>query len=164
MVDESKNPRIEIEIKLGNDAMDKTNSIDFQVTWRDLDANGHMANTSYMDYATYSRIVYFERYGFGAKAMKELGLGPIALNDNLSYRREMHMLDTFRIEPLWGGVNEKQTRFIIVNRFFVDDVLSAEVTSMTCWMDLEKRKIVVPPEGLMKGLLDLPKTEDFQEL
>lgn len=145
--------------------MDKTNLFDFQVTWRDLDANGHMANTAYMDFATYSRIVYFEQYGFGAKAMKELEVGPVALNDNLSYRREMHMLDKFKIELMWAGVNSKDTRYVIVNRFSaLDGTVTAEVRSMVVWMDLNTRKVIVPPQMLLDAVNALPKTDDFAPL
>ena len=51
-------------------------TFEFQVTWADLDANRHLKNTGYLDYAAQSRFLYFAAGGFGQQQFAELNIGP----------------------------------------------------------------------------------------
>ena len=66
----------------------------FVIQWRDLDANGHMRNTAYLEYATQARFAFFATHGFPLSAFRQLSLGPITLRDEITYVREVHMLET----------------------------------------------------------------------
>lgn len=140
-------------------------SFEFQVAWGDMDANAHLANTGYMDYASQCRMLYLSENGYGYDEALKLGVGPVALNDSISYYRELHMMDKFRVDLRCGGVNEKKSRYIYVNRFFgLDRELRAELRSMVVWLDLKQRKSTIPPKFIIEALENLPRTEDFQEL
>ncbi|MFC7291433.1 acyl-CoA thioesterase [Hirschia litorea] len=138
---------------------------DFQVMWGDMDANAHLANTGYLDYASQCRMLYLGEGGFGHKEALKLGVGSVALHDNISYRKELHMLEKFSVDFQCGGINSKKSRYIFVNRFYGEDgELRAEVRSMIVWMDLKLRKSTIPPQFIIDRLEALPRTEDYQEL
>ena len=40
--------------------------------------------------------------------------------------------------------------------------LSCQITADGAWLDLEKRKVTVPPTQLAEMLIDAPRTEDFE--
>ncbi len=142
-----------------------TVAFDFQVTWSDLDANNHLRNTGYFDYAGQSRFLYFETCGIGPDFFKEHGIGPVVLNEEILYRRELRLLDRFQIRLSSGGANNAHTRFIFVNTVFnAAGKLCAEVRSTFVWFDQERRRIVPAPDPLLKAMQALPRNDHYEEL
>ena len=140
-------------------------SFEFQVAWADLDSNRHLRNTAYLDYAAQTRFLYFASQGIGAKEFDRLGIGPAVLNDQVTYRRELHFMEQFHVELLCGGHNPSNSKFIVVNRFFgTDGKMRAEVRSLFVWFDLRTRKAVTAPESLRLSLTALPQTDDYENL
>ena len=60
----------------------------FHVAWAHLDANGHMANTAYLDIAVGVRMMYFASQGFPASEFARLRIGPVVRRDEVDYYRE----------------------------------------------------------------------------
>lgn len=58
----------------------------FQVQWADLDGNGHLRNTRYLDYAAQTRMMYFAAHDFAPEAFATHAVGPVALQDTVTYR------------------------------------------------------------------------------
>jgi acyl-CoA thioester hydrolase len=138
---------------------------EFQVTWADLDANHHMRNTRYLDYAAQTRFLYFAVNGFPPAEFTSAGIGPAVLEDKVSYHRELRFLARFRVQLLTGGQNESGSKFAIVNRIFTDaDVLAAEVRTLGVWFELRTRKVVTPPAALKAAMDALARTADYAEL
>ncbi len=138
----------------------------FEVGWRDMDMNGHMANISYLPYAVHTRVAFFASCGFGPGEFQKQGFGPVTKNDCTEYFRELKMLEAFSVTMENGGFSDDGSRFRIVNNFYKSDgTRAACVTSVGGWLDLEKRKLILPPEELKAAWLELlVKTEDFEEL
>ncbi|HKZ73564.1 MAG TPA: acyl-CoA thioesterase [Steroidobacteraceae bacterium] len=57
------------------------NAWQFTVLWGDLDANQHMRNTAYLDYAAQSRFVFLASQGFGPGEFRRHRMGPVVLRD-----------------------------------------------------------------------------------
>lgn len=57
----------------------------YRVAWADLDANGHVANTAFLDYATETRLSCFAEHGFTARDFAAAGFGPVVLRDVVHY-------------------------------------------------------------------------------
>ncbi|MEO1734299.1 MAG: thioesterase family protein [Pseudomonadota bacterium] len=142
-----------------------TVAFDFQVTWSDLDANNHLRNTGYLDYAAQSRFLYFDSRGFGPADFRKLGIGPAVLSETIQYRRELRLLDHFQIQLSNGGENRAQSRFIFVNTIFnADGKLCADVRSTFVWFSQTARKIVPAPPPLLEAMHALPRNATFEEL
>jgi acyl-CoA thioester hydrolase len=137
----------------------------FEAGWRDIDANGHMANSAYLEYAVNTRVAYFQSCGFAATDFMKQGFGPVIKSDFTEYFRELQMMDKFRVTMERGGIALDASRFRIVNNFYKEDgTHAARVVSIGGWLGFAERKLIEPPEILKNAMNSLSRTEDFEEL
>jgi len=126
----------------------------YTVRWSDLDANRHMANSAYLDFATQVRFAYFDAGGFTQQDFARHGLGPAILEENIRYRRECHMLESLEVTFEVQQVSEDGSRFELVNKILKHDgELAAVIAVKAAWFDLQRRKICAPPPQLKALLL-----------
>ncbi|MGD9562603.1 MAG: thioesterase family protein [Pyrinomonadaceae bacterium] len=137
----------------------------FEAGWRDVDANGHVANSSYMEFAVDMRVAFFASCGFPPENFLKYGFGPVVKTDTIEYYRELMMLERFTVTIENGGFSDDGSRFRVVNNFYkLDGTHAARVISIGGWLGLRERKLVAPPKELKSAWLKLHKTEDFEEL
>ena len=134
------------------------------VGWGDLDANGHMRNTAYLDKAADVRMYYFAEHGFPSREFARLAIGPVVRKDEIEYFRELRLLDPVTVTLQVEALSADGARFVLRNEFWRDDRLVARVTTTGGWLDLRARKLIAPPEGLRALLENAPRTEGFREL
>ena len=134
-------------------------------TWGDMDFNAHMRNTAFLDKSADLRFMFFAEHGLPIDEFFRLGIGPVVRKDEIEYFRELRLLEEIRVTIAAAGLSDDGARFIIRNEFWrADGELAARVTSAGGWLDLELRKLVVPPEALQAALRQLTRTDDFQVL
>jgi acyl-CoA thioester hydrolase len=144
-----------------NELFEKT----FHVGWAQVDVNGHLGNTSYMDLAVDVRMYFFSANGYPIQELQRQRFGPVILKDELEYYREFHMLDPIRITFQAAGLSADCSRFRIRNEFFKEDgKLAARLTTIGGWLDLDQRKLRLPPEPLAEAMRNLKRTDDFEIL
>jgi acyl-CoA thioester hydrolase len=137
----------------------------FQVGWRDVDPNGHVANMVYLEYAVDTRIAFFESQGFSPNRFVKERFSPVLKSDFTEYFREAVMLDELRVTIENGGNSDDYSRFRVINSIYkADGTLAARVTSIGGWLDLERRKLIEPPEQIKTAWRALRRTDDFEEL
>jgi acyl-CoA thioester hydrolase len=137
----------------------------FTAGWADMDFNSHMRNTAYLDRAADVRMIYFAGNGFPMAEFYRLRIGPVILRDELEYYREVGLLDEFRVTLEIAELSADGTFFVVQNSFYRPDGKPiARVRSKVGWLDLDARKLVAPPESLLRALQDSPRTEDFKEV
>jgi acyl-CoA thioester hydrolase len=137
----------------------------FQVGWRHVDSNGHVANMVYLEYAVDTRIAYFASQGFPPINFVKLEFGPVIKSDFVEYFREAIMLDELRVTNENGGHSDDGSRFRVINNIYrADGELAARVTTIGGWLNLRERKLMEPPEEIKTALLKLTRTDDFEEL
>lgn len=137
----------------------------FQVAWAMLDANGHMANTAFLDVCVDTRLSYFISRGFTPADFVKHGIGPVVRRDEVDYYRELRMLQPFTVTLALAGVSEDASRFRLRNEIRREDgEVAARVTSLGGWLELRARKLVAPPDGLAAAILALDRTGDFTPL
>jgi acyl-CoA thioester hydrolase len=137
----------------------------FEAGWRDVDMNGHVANTTYIEYAVDVRVAFFNSCGFPPQDFLRHGFGPVIKNDFVEYFREVLMLERMTITIENGGFAPDGSRFRVVNSVFKEGrVLAARVVSMGGWLNFKERKLIEPPDILKSAWSELPRTEDFEEL
>jgi acyl-CoA thioester hydrolase len=137
----------------------------FRVGWSDLDGNAHMGNTSYLEYASDTRMLFFARHGFTVARFASEKFGPVVVRDELVYRRELRLLDEFTVDFQLAGISDDGVRFRVRNTFrnASNDVV-ATVTSEGVWFDLELRRPRSPPKDLDNLMRDLQHSVDFAEI
>ena len=137
----------------------------FIAGWGDMDFNSHMRNTAYLDRSADVRMIYFSENGFPMTEFMRLRIGPVIMKDELEYFKEVQLLETLKVTLSQAGQAEDGSRFLLRNEIYRSDgKLVARVTSAGGWLDLSARRLVVPPETLLKAMRSMPKTDDFQLL
>jgi acyl-CoA thioester hydrolase len=137
----------------------------FQAGWGDMDGNAHMRNTTFLDLSATVRMMYFAECGFTPQEFARHRLGPVVRRDDVEYFREFRLLEDVRITLLVAAMSDDGSRFAIRNEFFKSDGrLAARVTSSGGWLNLESRKLAVPPAAIAEALRGLERTTDFVTL
>lgn len=137
----------------------------FEVGWRDVDPNAHVANMAYLEYAVDTRVAFFDSCGFPPQNFQRQGFGPVIKTDFVEYFREVLMLEKLRVTMESGGVSEDGSRFRVVNNIYKKEgEFAARVTSVGGWLGLKERKLIEPPEIIKNAWMRLSRTDDFEEL
>lgn len=134
----------------------------FHVGWGDLDSNGHMKNTSYLDTAADVRMMYFASQGFSMQEFERLHVGPVIFRDELEYFRELRLLDPIDVTLAAAALSDDGSRYTLVNEFFTGGgKIAARVSSSGAWLDLAARKLTRPPLEIARAMSSLTRTKDF---
>lgn len=132
----------------------------FIVRWSDLDANGHMRNTAYMEYAMQTRFAFMAHFGFTPADFGRVGIGPVVFREETVYFKEVHLLQRIVVSQMIGMLSEDGSRFTMVNQIFKDrQNLAAVITTEGAWLNLNTRKIEPPPAELLEVLRACPRYE-----
>lgn len=133
--------------------------------WGDMDFNSHMRNTAFLDKSADLRMMFFADHGFPMAEFLRLRIGPVILRDEIDYFKEIALLQEIRVTISLAGLSEDGSRFKIRNNFFrPDGKLCASVTSTGGWLDQSLRKLVAPPEVLLRALQTLSRENGFEDL
>jgi acyl-CoA thioester hydrolase len=124
-----------------------------------------MGNSSYLDYASNTRMLFFNQNGFTMSRFASEKFGPVVVRDELIYRKELRLMEEFIVDLEAAGLSQDGIRFRVRNPFrnSANDV-SAVVTSDGVWFDLERRKPRTPPQDLDNLMRALQRTNDFAEI
>ena len=128
-----------------------------------MDFNQHMRNAAYLGVAEETRLRFLESGGWTMTELYRRRLGPVVVEDVLTYRKELQLLEPFRVDMATAAISADARKMKVRNRFFrtSDGALCATVESIILWFDLEARRTIVPPPELAQLWLSLARTEDF---
>jgi acyl-CoA thioester hydrolase len=137
----------------------------FRVGWSDLDGNSHMGNTSYLDHAHNTRMLFFGEHGFTLARFASEKFGPVVVRDELVYLKELRLMDEFTVDYELVGISDDGVKFRVRNTFRnAPNDVAAAVTSEGVWFDLERRRPRVPPPDLDRLMRSLQRSKDFAEI
>ena len=137
----------------------------FTVRWADCDANGHMRNTAYSEYAIEVRMDYLTEQGFGFDKFLETKIGPVLLREEIDYLRELRMGERVAVDFVALGLSPDGARFRMRHEFVrADGKPCGRITLDGGWMDLRTRRLAPPPEALQAVLRAAPRAETWEEL
>lgn len=138
---------------------------DFLAGWGTMDANGHLANTAYLDLAADVRVAFFAEHGFPPTEFRRLAVGPVIRKDEVEYFREIRLHDTVTITFAALALSPDGARFVLENEIWSKAGQRAAVVRSTGgWLDLHTRRLVAPPASLRDALVQIPRSADFVEL
>jgi acyl-CoA thioester hydrolase len=138
------------------------NKMTFQVGWGETDFNGHMRNTAYLDLAATARLRFFTTQGFSTDEFLRLRFGPVVMSDTINYRREVRLLETVEVSLALAGLASDGSRFCIHNAIVRGDgEEAARVVSLGGWLNLQTRRLQLPPTALLNAMQALPRTRDY---
>lgn len=135
----------------------------FEIRWADIDANRHLANSAYMQYASHTRLSFLADQGFGQEEFNKYNVGPAALVEQFYYFREVSLKDTIFVRLEIVGLSEDGSFFQFRQRMYNQYGKNiALCTVKGAWIDLQTRKISPPPSALTNCLINYPKSKDFK--
>ena len=131
-----------------------------------MDFNQHMRNAAYLGVAEETRLHFLESGGWTTAELYRRRLGPVVVEDLLSYKKELRLLEPFRVDMAVAAITSDARKMKVRNRFFrsSDGEPCAVVESFILWFDLEARRTIVPPPEMGQLWLGLARTEDFLPL
>lgn len=124
--------------------------VDIPVRWGDLDAFNHVNNTLFLRYVEEARIRYFGQLGDDWLTEDS---GPVIVNINCNFRREIRYPATVRVTTTARQASEK--RLVMAHRLVdADDPErlygDAEVTAL--WVDARAGRSVPLPPAVVAAL------------
>ncbi len=81
-------------------------------SWADMDFNSHMKNTAFLDKSADVRMMFFSESSFPMGEFLRLGLGPVAMKDEVEYRKEVGHLQEVRVTLSIAGRSDEGSRFV----------------------------------------------------
>lgn len=133
-----------------------------EVRWADLDPNGHVRHTVFMDWATQCRVAVLTAAGLSPHRFQELGVGPVLFREETDYLREVGAGDRITVELELLGASADHKHFLIRHQLTRrDGVRCATVVVRGAWFDLESRKVVAPPPAIAAAFDGFPHAAEF---
>lgn len=137
----------------------------FTVRWADCDANGHMRNTAYSEYAIDVRVGFLAEHGCGFDVLAASGFGPVLLREEIDYLREVRMNETVEVDFWQLGMTADRSRWRLRHEFTrADGKPVARLLLDGGWMDLRTRRLAAPPPAIRGALDQAPKDPAWAEL
>lgn len=137
----------------------------FIVRWSDSDANGHMRNTAYSEYAIDTRMSYLAEHGFPYPKFEEVGFGPVILREEIDYLRELRLGETIEVDFTQLGLAPDASRFRLAHDFWRPGGKKvARIVLTGGWLGMETRKLIRPPDALVEAISSVPKADGWEEL
>ena len=134
-----------------------------EVRWADLDPNFHLRHSVYYDYGAYCRIQFLSSKGITAQFMHQHQFGPIIFREECLFKREIRLEDKVSVDVCLIKGNRDFSRWSMEHQIFKNnETLSAVITLDGAWIDVQKRKLTVPPAEVIKTFENAPRSERFQ--
>ncbi len=133
-----------------------------KVRWNDLDANGHLANASYIALMSATRVEYAQSLGFTFADFKKMMVGPVALKEDIHYFKEVFLGAPIYISQELLGASKNGVFYKIRHNFYDKDGNNfARGEMLGAWIDLKERKLTSLPLEVATKFFERNRTKDF---
>ncbi len=123
----------------------------FDVRWSDIDANKHLANSSYVEYCAQTRMAFMNENHMGLRELNRWGIGPVILHERYSFFKEILADQTVFVTAEISGMSEDASIYQFIHKFYFPDgthCATAEATGV--WIDMMLRKSTTPPDDILE--------------
>lgn len=135
---------------LSEEKVSRSFESEIKVRWSEMDANGHVNNSVYMQYFDQARIEAFADAGFGAEVLREKNIGPVIYSAEVDYKKELKHPDSVRILTQFTDV--QKSRGTVLQKMFSartgDLISSARFKGV--FMDFQRKRPVPFPEEFLR--------------
>jgi acyl-CoA thioester hydrolase len=130
-------------------------SVRITVRGYETDVQGHLNQSVYLNYAEHARWSLLQAAGISQTGLVSQGIGPVALETTIRYRRELLAGDEVDVSCafVWGEGKTFRMEQTITK---TDGTVAAEVTGVGGLLDLTERRLVANPQGYLKELATDP--------
>jgi acyl-CoA thioester hydrolase len=130
-------------------------SVPVTVRGYETDVQGHLNQAVYLNYAEHARWSLLQAAGISQAALVGQGVGPVALETTIRYRRELLAGDEVEVTCgfEWGEGKTFRIRQTVRK---ADGTVAAEIDAVGGLMDLKARRLVTDPREHFKALASDP--------
>ncbi len=138
---------------------------DFEIRWNDIDANRHLANKSYIEFAAHTRMSFLSESGFDQRLLGTFNIGPVVFYEHIYYFKEVFYGRPVKVSLEISGLSE-DGMFYEFRHYFYDykGRNFAQCEMMGAWLDLGTRKLIPLPEEMRQILDKIEHPADFRIL
>jgi acyl-CoA thioester hydrolase len=137
---------------------------EFQVRWADLDPNGHLRHTAYMDYAAQARVGLLSDCGFDLDRFQKLRIGPVLFREDARYLHEVRANECITVTTELSGLSANGKHWRMRHHIFkADGSLACIIDVQGAWLDLSARKTIPAPAELQNVMGKVPQAPDYGE-
>ena len=138
---------------------------DFEIRWSDVDANGHMANSAYINFMSHTRIVFLMELGFNQRTMAENNIGPVVFHEHVHYFKEVFIGRPVKVSLELMGLSEDGMFFEFHHNFYDSKGKNfAHCKIMGAWIDLRTRSLTGLDSVFKEAFDQFPKAGGFRIL
>jgi len=132
-------------------------ALSFDVRWADCDPNRHLRHSAYADYCTHVRFAYIEAQGFALPRFEEERFGPVIFREETQYLREIKLGERVKFDFEVLAFSDDHIRWSVMHTVWnAAGKRAAIVTLDGCWLHMDTRKAIVPPDDLRDIMRRLP--------
>ena len=122
-----------------------------QIREHHLDTFGHVNNATYLALYEEARWEFITENGFGLDVIQKIKQGPVILEVNIRYKREIINRDLIKIRstPMDNKGKIMKIHQQMINQ---NDQVCSEATFTVGYMDFAQRKLVIPSHKWLKAI------------
>jgi acyl-CoA thioester hydrolase len=121
----------------------------------EIDSNGHVAGTVLLQWGQHARWELLRAAGVDQRQLRELGLGPVSLEERIRFHHEVTAAD--EVDVSCGFVWDGSATFRIRQELRRDDgTLVAEIDNVGGCLDLRTRRLVGDPAAAWRAVARSP--------
>lgn len=116
-----------------------------------LDSFGHVNNAVYLELYEEARWDFITNNGYGLEVVKRLQKGPVILEVNVKYKKELVNRETIIIESKTTDIRGRITTLSQVMKKS-DGSIASEASFMVGFFDLQKRTLIAPEKAWLDAI------------
>jgi acyl-CoA thioester hydrolase len=137
----------------------------YQIRWSDLDANGHVNYSAYINAAGDLRYGFFSEHNFPPERFQELGIGPVYTAIQAQFFREVRSGETLTITYAMSGLSPQGGRWRVHHDLLKSNGKKAVSLDLEgAILDLASRKPTLPTPELHETFHLIPRATGFEVL
>ena len=138
---------------------------EFEIRWNDLDANRHLANKAYIEFASHTRMSFLSEHGFNQQSFSKYNIGPVVFYEHLYYFKEVFPGKPVRVSLELNGMSEGGMFFEFIHNYYDHKGQNfAHCEMMGAWMDLKNRQLVDLPKEMFSFIDKVEKPNNYRIL
>jgi acyl-CoA thioester hydrolase len=137
----------------------------YEIRWSDLDANGHVNYSAYIDAAGDQRYRFFTEHNYPPEKFQQLGIGPVYTAIHAEFFREVRMGETVTITFALSGLSPSGARWKVHHEVLKANrkrAVSLDIEGTI--LNLTSRLPTRPSPELLQTFNLIPRTSGFEIL
>lgn len=138
---------------------------EFEIRWNDIDANRHLANKAYIEYAAHTRMSFLLQQGFDSALLGKHNIGPVVFYEHIYYFKEVFYGKPIKVSLELSGMSEDGMFFEFRHNYYDYKGRNfAHCEMMGAWLDLKTRKLIPLPDEMKEFMNKVERPDNFKVL